>query len=70
MNDDDIGTVLLVFLLLKLTGTVGWSWWWVVSPIIFALIMAVHNVLLWIGIRWAENLHEQIKEFNGAGKDK
>ena len=22
----------LVFVVLKLTGLIGWSWWWVVSP--------------------------------------
>ena len=29
-----IGMVLfIVFLVLKLTGTIDWSWWWVTSPI-------------------------------------
>jgi len=23
----------LVFIVLKLTGNIGWSWWWVLSPI-------------------------------------
>lgn len=23
----------VVFLVLKLTGVIGWSWWWVVSPL-------------------------------------
>lgn len=23
----------LVFLVLKLTGIIGWSWWWVTAPI-------------------------------------
>jgi hypothetical protein len=28
------GTVLfLVFLVLKLTGNIDWSWWWVTSPL-------------------------------------
>mgnify|MGYP000119565136 CR=1 FL=1 len=28
------GTVLfLIFLVLKLTGTIAWSWWWVTSPL-------------------------------------
>jgi hypothetical protein len=28
------GTVLfLIFLVLKLTGTIAWSWWWVFAPI-------------------------------------
>ena len=29
-----IGMVLfIVFLVLKLTGTINWSWWWVTSPL-------------------------------------
>ena len=30
----DIGLVLfLIFLVLKLTGIIAWSWWWVTSPL-------------------------------------
>jgi hypothetical protein len=33
-NGIGFGTVLfLVFLVLKLTGNIGWSWWWVTSPL-------------------------------------
>lgn len=29
-----LGTVLfIVFLILKLTKTIAWSWWWVTSPL-------------------------------------
>ena len=27
------GAVFIVFLVLKLTGTIGWSWWWVTAPL-------------------------------------
>jgi hypothetical protein len=27
------GTLFLVFLVLKLTDTIDWSWWWVTSPL-------------------------------------
>lgn len=27
------GAVFIVFLVLKLTGHIGWSWWWVTSPL-------------------------------------
>lgn len=37
----------LIFLVLKLTGYIGWSWWWVTAPmwivfvpILFLLILA------------------------------
>lgn len=29
-----LGSLLtIVFVVLKLTGTIGWSWWWVLSPL-------------------------------------
>lgn len=29
-----LGTILfVVFLILKLCGTIGWSWWWVTAPL-------------------------------------
>ena len=34
----------LVFLILKLTGTIDWSWWWITAP----LWIPVGLVLLWI----------------------
>lgn len=36
------GTVLfLIFLVLKLTGVISWSWWWVTAPIWIGLIIAL-----------------------------
>jgi hypothetical protein len=33
-NGVGLGTVLfLIFLILKLTNTIDWSWWWVTSPL-------------------------------------
>ena len=33
----------IVFIVLKLTGTIGWSWWWVLAPlwVSFALAMII-----------------------------
>lgn len=28
-----IGLLTIVFIVLKLTGTIDWSWWWVLSPL-------------------------------------
>jgi hypothetical protein len=37
-----IGMVLfIVFLVLKLTGTIDWSWWWVASPLWIPFVAAV-----------------------------
>ena len=27
------GVLFIVFLILKLTGTITWSWWWVTAPL-------------------------------------
>jgi hypothetical protein len=37
-----IGMILfLIFMVLKLTGHIDWSWWWVTSPIWIPLVMAI-----------------------------
>ena len=33
-------TLILIFIVLKVTNNVGWSWWWVFSPFLFAVILA------------------------------
>jgi hypothetical protein len=36
-----IGMILfIVFLVLKLTGTIDWSWWWVTSPLWIPFVAA------------------------------
>lgn len=27
------GTLTMIFVVLKLVGTINWSWWWVLSPL-------------------------------------
>ena len=46
-NGLGLGTVLfLVFLVLKLTGNIDWSWWWVTSPIWIPLSLMVVITLI------------------------
>jgi hypothetical protein len=35
------GVLFVVFLVLKLTGNIDWSWWWVTSPIWIPLLALV-----------------------------
>ena len=39
------GALLLIFITLKLTSVIDWSWWWVMSPlwipIVFVLFLAI-----------------------------
>jgi len=39
----------LVFIVLKLTGTIDWSWWWVLSPIWGCLVFYVTLGLIFLG---------------------
>lgn len=41
------GMLAILFIALKLTGVVGWSWWWVLSPlwIPLALVLVVVVVI-------------------------
>ncbi len=41
------GLLFLVFLVLKLTGVIAWSWWWVTAPLWAPLLLAL--VLLAVG---------------------
>jgi uncharacterized membrane protein YtjA (UPF0391 family) len=43
----------VVFLILKLTGNIDWSWWWVTAPLWggFALVILVILVIFLISLR-------------------
>lgn len=38
-------TLFVVFLVLKLTGVIAWSWWWVAAPIWIPFLIAVILVI-------------------------
>jgi hypothetical protein len=45
--------VVVTLIVLKLTGVITWSWWWVLSPIWIGGILLVLGVCaLIIGLRW------------------
>lgn len=43
-----LGLLFLVFLVLKLTGVIAWSWWWVTAPLWggFALMLGIALLIL------------------------
>lgn len=43
-----MGLLFLVFLTLKLTGHIDWSWWWVTAPLWGQLALALLLILLCI----------------------
>lgn len=38
-------TIFLVFLILKLTGVVDWSWWWITAPLWMGIALIVSYLL-------------------------
>lgn len=46
-----VGLLTIVFITLKLTGYITWSWWWVLSPLWIVLLIFV-AVLVLGGIGW------------------
>lgn len=47
-NGIGLGTVLfIVFMVLKLTGVIAWSWWWITAPLwIPAAILIISAVII------------------------
>lgn len=36
-----VGTLTLIFIVLKLTGAINWSWGWVFSPVWITLLISI-----------------------------
>lgn len=36
----------LIFMTLKLTNTIDWSWWWVTSPLWFPIALVIGLVII------------------------
>ncbi len=50
------GALFLVFLVLKLTETISWSWWWVTAPLWGPLILVAVFLLCALPfIIWSKN---------------
>ena len=54
MKESGIGLdiiLFVVFLILKLTGNIDWSWWWVTSPLWIPIAIVIVFVILGMIIR-------------------
>ena len=40
------GLLTIAFIVLKLTGYITWSWWWVLSPIWFCVIILLMIIIV------------------------
>jgi hypothetical protein len=47
-----IGLLTIVFITLKLTGHITWSWFWVLSPVIFTILFVLFlaAIMLWLEV--------------------
>lgn len=43
---DLLSVLCLIFIVLKLTGLISWSWWWVLSPLWICLALVIMVVIL------------------------
>lgn len=57
-----LGTILfIVFLILKLCGTINWSWWWVTSPIWIPFGFSIVIIII-SAIFFPEELKQSFRE--------
>lgn len=49
------GAVFLVFLVLKLTEVIDWSWWWVTAPLWIPVALTLFVVAVVLGIAIAKS---------------
>lgn len=45
-----LGLLTIVFITLKLCGVIAWSWWWVLSPLIFGVSLVLLILLIVLAI--------------------
>lgn len=43
-----LGLLCIVFIVLKLTKVIAWSWWWVLSPILIPVGIAIIALIGWL----------------------
>ena len=53
------GLLTIVFIVLKLTKVINWSWWWVLSPIWLTLVVSVLLVVCYLILKCLEKSHKK-----------
>jgi hypothetical protein len=50
-----LGLLTILFIALKLTGYIAWSWWWVLSPLWlgFVVVIGVMAIVFLFAFLWA-----------------
>ena len=49
-----LGLLTIVFITLKLTGYIAWSWWWVLSPLWlgFVVVVGIMAIVFLLAFLW------------------
>lgn len=45
-----VGLLTVAFVVLKLTGHIDWTWWWVLSPIWIPMGLVLAIVAVWLAV--------------------
>lgn len=45
-----VGVLTIVFIVLKLTHNIAWSWWWVLSPLWICACFVLFILLVMLGV--------------------
>lgn len=58
-----LGALALLFIALKLTGYIDWSWWWVLAPIWIPFALLVVGGVPYIGVgMWRDHIRAKRRE--------
>lgn len=65
----------LIFITLKLTGYIGWSWWWVLSPLWIQVAIFVFALVIVLAFAASQRnkkppIDKQLKDYSDALKRK
>lgn len=47
-----LGVLFIAFLVLKLTGYIDWSWWWITSPLWGPVALLLFGLIVYITYEW------------------
>ena len=58
------GVLFVVFLVLKLTHVVGWSWWWITAPLWIPVVITLLVLVIqgWIVVRRVRKNQSRLKQ--------
>lgn len=62
-GENTLTTLLIVFVVLKLTDNINWDWWWVLTPLWIPVLIAAVIVLIssiYLGIKESLNNNSDV----------